>query len=126
MACEPMSKKTTIKNVAGFHSLDAGDFAVDAASDGLLRRNLGMTECHNEGWATRGRESVDAELAYRVLMEMLRRSCKASPNKHKLLYLGSGEWDIRAGRLDGTVERRRVMLKWGIVIEDLYHQHLDW
>ena len=52
-----------MKNVAGFHSLDAGDFVIDAANCGFLRRNLGMIDCHTDGWTTRGREAVDAELA---------------------------------------------------------------
>lgn len=63
MAWEPMSKKMTMKNVAGFHSLDAGDFTTGPASGGFLRRNLGMIDCHKDGWATRGKEPVDAELA---------------------------------------------------------------
>ena len=77
----------TMKNVAGFHSLDAGDFAVD----GFLRRNLGTIECHKEGWITRGRESVDAELAYRVLIDLHRRYSNGPRIKQDLLYLGSCE-----------------------------------
>lgn len=116
IACEPMSKKMTMKNVAGFHSLDAGDFEADDARGGFLRRNLGMTDCHKEGWATRGRECVDTELMQRVLSTMHRWYCKVSTNKHELLlHLGSVEWKTRCGSLHGTVDRRPIMNERGII-----------
>lgn len=50
-----------MKKVAGFHSFERWGLAGTRDFSGL-RKAFGMIECHTEGWATRGKFSV--EVAY--------------------------------------------------------------
>ena len=60
----PIKRKIRIKNVAGFHSLVlfAGLSVWEIAFFADGRRNLGVMERQNEGWATVGRCDVDVDV----------------------------------------------------------------
>ena len=49
MDIEPMRRNMKMKNVAGFHSLDRGDFEADFDLE-RFRRGLGIKLVQKEGW----------------------------------------------------------------------------
>lgn len=58
MALDPMNRNITMKNVAGFHSLDRWTIAGEGF-DFDCRRNLGTINCQKDGCAIRGNDSAD-------------------------------------------------------------------
>lgn len=71
-----------MKKVAGSHSFERGDLATGA--DGRdCRKNLGIIDCHKDGWATRGNDAADDAWPRRLSNPALRHDGHRLPGLRK-------------------------------------------